>query len=117
MLDVVTPYQHETATAIHSRRIDYGKPRHPSALRGGSEAITGESANQPGGEPDQAEDDHERKDEGQSSRHTQSLPNTRVSQAGFSDPATVLRGAPWRLKARASNELLTPSGRNCRPTH
>jgi len=50
MFDIVAPHQHQAPAAIHGGGVDHGQPRHPSAIGVGTQAVAGESANQPGGD-------------------------------------------------------------------
>jgi len=65
MFDIVAPYQHQTAPAIHRSGVNHRQSGHPSAIRVGAEPISGESADQPGGGADQGQNGHEREKEGQ----------------------------------------------------
>src|SRR5207237_6238818 len=49
--------------AIHGGGVDYGEPRHPSALGVGAEAVVGETANQPCGHADQRQNGDECEEE------------------------------------------------------
>jgi hypothetical protein len=60
MFDVVAPYQDQSPATVHGGGVDHGQARHPSAIGIGTQAVAGESANQPSGEADQCQDDHER---------------------------------------------------------
>ena len=64
MLDVIAPYQHQPAAAIHGGGIDHGQARHPAAICVGAKAIGGESANQPGGDADQRQHRHKCEEKG-----------------------------------------------------
>jgi hypothetical protein len=63
MLDVVAPHQYQTPAAVNGGGVDHRQPRHPAAIGAGAEAVTGESANQPGDAPDQRQNAYEREDE------------------------------------------------------
>src|SRR6202171_1854458 len=59
MLDIVAPYQHQPPATIHGGGIDHCQARHPSAIGVGTEAVAGESANQPSGDADQGQNGQE----------------------------------------------------------
>ena len=65
MLYVITAHQHQAAAAIHSGGVDHGETGHPAAIRVGSQAIPGESTNQPSGQADQRQHGYECKKERQ----------------------------------------------------
>jgi hypothetical protein len=62
VFDVVAADQHEPAAPVNGGGIDHGKARHAPATGVGSEAIAGESANQPGRNHDQGQHGHECED-------------------------------------------------------
>ncbi len=68
MLDIVAPHQHEAAASVDRRGVDHGKPRLTAALRGGADARGAEAANEPEGQSDEGEYDHERNDEAHDQR-------------------------------------------------
>src|SRR5436190_8026803 len=63
MLDVVAPDQHEAAPPVDRRSVNYRESWLTAALRAVADSRAAEAANEPEGQADKSEHDHERDDE------------------------------------------------------